>query len=550
MAPAVRVGTLVRVPLHGRRMGGWVVADDVVPPEGVALREIAKVTGWGPPADVMELAGWAAWRWAGRRASFLRTASPHRAVRELPASRPGPAVSSPPGSHEASGERPSRRVVRLPPAADRYPVVLEAVARGNALLLVPSVAGARLLARKLRRDGLDVALLPDEWARARSGATVIGTRAAAWAPVADMAAVVVVDEHDETWQQEQAPTWNARDVAFERARRAGVPCTAISPCPSLEALAWGELVTPSRADERAGWPVVEPVDRREDEPGRTGLISERLAQLLRGGERVACVLNRKGRARLLACVACGSLARCERCEAAVTQSESGVLTCARCGTQRPVVCMECGSGRLKLLRPGVSRVREELAALTRSEVLEVTAETAGSDLRSARVVVGTEAVLHQLAPGDADVVVFLDFDQELLAPRYRSSEEAFALVAKAARLVGGRSGGGRVVLQTRMPDHEVVQGALLADPGRVSDAEMVRREALRYPPVTALAVVSGPSAPAYVENLGSPTGVEVIGPSEGRWLLRSEAHGTLLDALAATARPPGRLRIEVDPLRL
>src|SRR5690606_35907874 len=117
-----------------------------------------------------------------------------------------------------------RAVLRLPPAADPYDVALAAAARGNALVLAPTASRAAHLAMRLRRAGVTVALVPRDWAAARRGATVVGSRAAAWAPVIDLAAVVVLDEHDEVWQQEQAPTWHARDVALERARRAGVPC--------------------------------------------------------------------------------------------------------------------------------------------------------------------------------------------------------------------------------------------------------------------------------------------------------------------------------------
>ncbi len=83
--PFVRVGTMVRINLHGRRVGGWVVGDDVSPPAGVALRPLSKVTGWGPSAELIELAEWAAWRWAGPRAALLKSASPDYAVRGLPA---------------------------------------------------------------------------------------------------------------------------------------------------------------------------------------------------------------------------------------------------------------------------------------------------------------------------------------------------------------------------------------------------------------------------------------------------------------------------------
>ena len=107
-------------------------------------------------------------------------------------------------------------------------------------------------------------------------------------------------------------------------------------------------------------------------------------------------------------------------------------------------------------------------------------------------------------------------------------------------------------LERRLPGHEVVQAALLADPARVSAAEAARRALMRFPPVTAMAAVSGASAPAFVAALeqSAPPGVEILGPSDGQWLLRADLHATLLDALAATPRPPGRLRVTVDPLRL
>lgn len=545
----MRVGTVVRVQLHGRRVGGWVVADVVNPSPDRALKPIAKVTGWGPARDVLDLAEWAAWRWAGRRASFLRTATAARAVPALPPVGPRAGTWPPPIPLVEQALARRRSVVRLPPAADVLPLVLAATARGNVLVVTAAVATADRLARELRRAGVPVARAPEEWARARAGGTVVGPRAAAWAPVVEPVAVIVVDEHDEALQQEQAPTWHARDVAAERARRAGVPCVLTSPVPSLEALTWGELSTPSRAEERRGWPLVEVVDRRDEDPRRGGPFSERLTRSLPTTGRVVCVLNRRGRSRLLACGSCGDLARCARCGASVAEPEAGTLVCRRCGTKRPVVCLVCGSSAFKNLRIGVGRAREELEALLREPVAEVSTDAPLPDDRPARVLVGTEAALHRVTT--AAVVAFLDFDQELLAPRYRAAEEALALLALAARLVGGRTDGrGRVVVQTRLPDHEVIQAALHADPARVAVAEAARRRELRFPPVTAMAAVSGPAAPELIAALGRPLGVEVMGPTEGRWLLRADAHATLLDALAATPRPSGRVRVEVDPLRV
>ena len=390
-----------------------------------------------------------------------------------------------------------------------------------------------------------------EWARAAGGATVVvGARSAAWAPVRNLRRVLVLDEHDEVHQQEQSPTWHARDVVLERARRVGAPALVVSPCPSLEALAWGNLVTTDRATERQGWSRVEVVDQRELDPALGPLFSPRLVDLVRGTGRVVCVLNRTGRARLLACGSCNTIARCERCEGAVSDLGAGELACGRCGTTRPVVCVVCGGARFKNLRLGVSRAREELAALVGEPVAEVTGSTAQSaDGFEARVVIGTEAVLHRV--DRADAVAFLDFDQELLAPRYRAVEEALGLLARASRLVHrGRTTSGRVLVQTRSPEHPVIVAARLADPGRLADSEGLLRRALGFPPAVAMAVVSGAAAEAFMAALGRPEGVRVQGPVDGSWRLVADDHGPLCDALSSVRRPPGRLRIEVDPLRI
>ena len=153
-------------------------------------------------------------------------------------------------------------------------------------------------------------------------------------------------------------------------------------------------------------------------------------------------------------------------------------------------------------------------------------------------------------------MAFLDLDQELLAPRYRAAEQALALVARAARVVAasaapGARAAGRLLLQTRMPDHEVVQAGVAGRCGaRGRGGASPPHELLRLPPETAMAEVSGAAAAAFVEALGSPAGVEVVDAGSGRWWVRAPDHQALCDALAATRRPTGRLRIEVDPLRI
>jgi primosomal protein N' (replication factor Y) len=571
MSPTIRVGSRVRIDLHGRRVGAWVVEDNVVPPAGVEPKPISLSSGEGPPGPVVALAEWASWRWAGPLSSFLGTASPPRVVRRGVAAGSGLAFSSGPRSPdpnpvaspggasvgivaEALDGLAPLSVVRLAPALDASLIALELVHRmgpAGVLMLVPSLARASLLADRLRRAGAPVALLPDEWEAAASGErVVIGTRSAAWAPLSRVTSVVVLDAHDEAYREERSPTWSSVDVVIERGRRDRAPVVLVTPCPPVVLLEPGRLVTTDRAVERRGWPVVEVVDRTGDDP-RTGLFSERLVQLLRSvldtpSGRVVCILNRKGRARLLACAHCGALARCTRCGGPVAQKEpGGELRCRICDLARPAVCAECDSTRLKVLRIGVSRATEELSALAGVEAIELTGDSEAPTDAGSRLVVGTEAALHRVPRADA--VIFLDFDQHLLAPRFGAGEEALALLARASRLVGGRQSGGRILAQTRIPDHEALRAAVHADPSLLAEPERKLREELALPPFGVLALLRGPGSDDYAEALRASDGLTVSASDPDRWLVRAADHPTLCDALASTPRPPGRLRVEVDP---
>jgi primosomal protein N' (replication factor Y) (superfamily II helicase) len=554
----VTIGALVRVPLAGRRIGGWVVGLSPLESEAEVavdrLLPIAKVTGIGPGEDTIELAEWAVPRWAGRLRAFLVAASPPSAIVSLPPASHGPPVPEPvhPGAQRllAGGGG----ILRHPPAADVVPVVLAACRLGPALVVVPSVAQARLLASRLRRAGRTVALMPQDWGSAAAGVdVVIGARRAAWAPCAGLAVVVVLDEHDEALQEERQPTWHARDVAIERAHRAGVPVLLVSPCPSVTAVAsFGadRLMKPSVIDERNGWPIVDIVDRSRDDPWQKSLLTSPLIRQLRAAERrVVCVLNTTGRARLLACRQCRSIQRCEVCEAAVGQREDGHFECSRCGTVRPPVCQVCGSAGFAALKVGVSRLREELEKAAGRDVVKVVgADDDLEPLPDAGIYVGTEAVLHRVR--HADTVAFLDFDSELLAPRYRAAEQAMTLLARAARLVGGRATGGRILVQTFIPRHEVLDAALHADPGRLVQKELERRRALRFPPAAAIALVTGAGAAEFAAA-AERNGVQSSATTDGKVLLRADTWPALGDAIAVTPRPrASRLRIVVDPPRL
>jgi primosomal protein N' (replication factor Y) len=593
----VRVGSQVRVDVQGRRVAGWVVELADRPPPGVAVRPITAVRGIGPPQSVVEIANWASWRWAGALAFGLRTASSEKVVANLP---PVARLGSRPPEHDstvqglATGEIESLvnadggpAIVRIGPSGDRLGALRVAAdllwkENGNdqadpagVLVLAPTHAQANEAAERLKRSGYPVALLPDEWAVARAGrCVVVGTMSAAFAPLGRLAAAVVLDAHDEAYHAEAAPTWCAWEVVQERAKRDGAPLVLVSPCPTLDVLRAGRLVVTDRISERRAWPLVEAVDRRQDDP-HTGLFSERVVRLVRWAaepsddasgdrqrqRRVICVLNRTGRARLLSCAACKTLAHCERCGGALGSSDAG-LTCGRCGLERPLVCSQCGSTRLLALRVGVGRVREELEALAGTPVVEVSGKPVrrrngapGSIDPDARVVVGTEAALHRV--NRADAVIFLEFDSELMAPRLRAAEEALGLLARAARLVSRSSRysdappGAPLIVQTRMPDHPAIASAVHADPSLLAREELEIRTTLGLPPFSALARLSGPAADSYGSALreSAPPSVEVSGPHEQQWRIVAPDHQTLCDLLSSVPRPNGRLRVEVDPVR-
>ncbi|MDQ1461635.1 MAG: hypothetical protein QOI08_3119 [Actinomycetota bacterium] len=547
------MGAIVRVPLHGRRVRGWVIEDDVEPVSGASgLLDLLAVVSAGPPPDVVALTDWVAWRWSGPRVAVLRSAS---APNHVPPTATGaPGVSDP-----APDRSVPIRVVRQPPLLDRRAQVAALCAEtGSTIVCVADAGRSRALAAYLTREGRSVALLhsfesdaarTEGWRRAAAGdCIVVGGRIAALAPVPDLRTAIVVDDADEALQEERSPTWHARDVLLERATRGGVPFVVCSAVPTVEAIVAaggpGAVDAPPPDVEAGGWPRVRVVDRREEPPG-SGLLSEALATALHNaGGLAVCVLNRRGRFRLLACASCQHLLRWDKVG------------------ERPLVCPECGATKLRVLRSGVTRVREELEALVpTARVVDV--DTATAEVPEADILIGTEAVLHRAAVRRRRpaLVAYLDLDQELLAPRYRAAAQAHWLLTRGAQLLSARPRRETLLLlQTRIPDHVVVQSLVRGDPALVADAEIEYRRTLGYPPFGALAELAGAddAVAATVDALRAPDHltmgeVQVFGPTDGRALVNAPDWEVLADALTRSlpvGRAVGRVRAVVDPPRV
>jgi len=561
----VAVGDRVRVPLHGRNVPGWVTeigstTDGFTDVDEAKLRPVIKRLGFGPSLEVVQLAKWASHRWCGRLRAFFVAASPSTLVAALPTARYQRDQVKVLGDSEVSLAVSEYRslLVQRGPLKSPIEVMVAAALLGPALVIVPTVVRARLFAASLKRHGFSVAVLPDEWDSAAGGVDVVmGSRTAVFARVPHLRSIVVIDEHDDSLREERTPTWHARDVAIERAQRLNISCILVSALPSVAAKVWaGNRVLQSGAHEaQAEWPQIQLIDRTLDERWSNSLLSSDLiAELRNHSRRIVAVLNTKGRARLLACAACKSLARCADCDAAVEIGETGQFSCPRCSTQRPQVCTKCSSAKFLTLKPGVSKLREEIAQAAGRKISDVVEVTGGGDDaasvdQSKMLFVGTEAALHRVH--EADTVVFLDIDQELAAPRYRASEIVGSLLVHAARLVGRSELGGKVMVQTHSIDSPVLQAmaTLHIDEYLHSVSEM--RSFMKLPPFGALAQLSGTKIDEAMKDLAKNVFVHVSASSDGSYLVKASDWQVLADALSELETTKGvRLKIQVDPARV
>jgi primosomal protein N' (replication factor Y) (superfamily II helicase) len=491
-------------------------------------------------------------------------------------------------------------------------VYFEAIAemirrRRQTLVLVPEIAlTAQFLDRFAERfgvrpaewhSGLSPRLRARTWAAAASGdvRVVVGARSALFLPYADLGLLVVDEEHDPAYKQEDGVRYHARDMAVVRAHIAKIPIVLASATPSVETEVnvrrgrYERLSLPERFGGQ-DLPVIEAIDLRREAPPRGRFIAPRLAEAIQTtlarGDQALLFLNRRGYAPLTLCRACGFRLQCPHCDAwLVDHRFRHRLVCHHCGFAMPppAACPKCeAKDSFVACGPGVERLEEELAALfpqkrilvlssdlvatverLREELAEI--EQGGVDL-----VVGTQLIAKGHHFPRLNLVGIVDADLGLGSGDPRAAEKSFQLLHQVLGRAGREAGRGRGLIQTHQPDHPVMRALVAADREAFYAAEIAAREKSGYPPFGRLAalVVSGPTraaAEGFARKLvtAAPASehVRVLGPAEApiavirgrhrfRLLVKSPRHfdlsGHLRAWLAAAPKQPGGVRLEVD----
>ncbi|MGA6827594.1 replication restart helicase PriA [Nitrospira sp. NS4] len=408
---------------------------------------------------------------------------------------------------------------------------------------------------------------------------VVGTRSAIFRGLDPMGLIWIEGEDDAALKEPQEPHYHAREVAWLRAQQLGVPLVLGSSHPSLESMtaAGGELCTQQLAPERA--PHVELVDLSREFSGSpmSARLVAALRETLQQHERVVLFLNRKGYAGALVCRECGWVPRCGSCAVALPYyREKGRLACRYCGAgvSPPDICPTCGSSRLSPVGEGTERVELEVRRLfpdARIVRIEgVSSRGAGTgrghwqqvDSREWDILIGTQVLFQREPISPVGLVGIVQADSGLHVPDFRAAERTYQLLVDAVSLGRPASAGGRVILQTSLPNHHVMQAIVSHDPARFYDEELKTRQLLGYPPAMHLihlavsgkdrlqveqaaqkwvrllhSAASGSATPAHRTGLSSPAGSLLIPSSEGI--------GILGPVVATGMRPKGHVRSHI-----
>ncbi|MTI96764.1 MAG: primosomal protein N' [Firmicutes bacterium] len=389
------------------------------------------------------------------------------------------------------------------------------------MILVPEIAlTTQLVARFQTAFGRRVAILHSGlannlrvmyWKQIRSGIVqiVIGTRSAVFAPVGNLGLVVLDEEHETAYKQEETPCYHARDVALWRAARHKAAVLLGSATPSLESWkkAGSTEYTLLQLQRRIFTPGVETAladMRRELASGNRSMFSrvliDNLEQTLSRGEQAILFLNRRGLAPTVLCRKCGFRCTCPRCSLSMTLHQAKILSCHYCGhsSRLPDACPECGSNMLRQLGVGTQKLADELARLFPChKVLRMDRDSVGTIAaresvlldfynQKAGILVGTQMIAKGLDFPNVTCVGIVLADLSLSVADFRAAERTFQLLVQA----GGRSGRGlkpgKVVIQTYQPEHYSIQFALTGNFSEFAQRELKLRANAGMPPYTAL----------------------------------------------------------------
>lgn len=649
------IGQLVEVPFGPRNLLGIVVGLSLTPP-GFPTRPVSRVLG-GPPlltATSVALARFVARTYraplfeclclvlppgfSARIEPTLRagTWSPPRFRRSVEIDDGGPSAARgrpelTPEQRGVCGEivdafrRGEHRGFLLQgvTGSGKTLVYLEAaaevVAAGRQVILLQSEIGLtpELLGRVRERFPgrcvvLHSRLSPAEhyanWCAVAEGRAqvVVGSRSAIFAPARRLGLVVLDEEHEWTYKQENAPRYHAREVALELGRLLSVPVVLSSATPDV-VTSWrarqGELrplllatrytphPTSAERPSGSGLPAVEIVDlRRELQAGNRSIFSRRLQEALGAtlarGEQAILFINRRGTATCVTCRICGYVATCRRCDVPLVYHRAGeTLVCHRCNRRRPRVerCPACGESAFRHLGVGTQRVEQELAAVfpdarvlrTDRDAAKLRSEALAWDQfrrGEADVLVGTQLVAKALDFPNVTLVGVVLADVGLYLPDFRAAERSFQLLTQVAGRAGRGARTGRVVVQTYSPEHYAVRYAAAHDYEGFYQREIAFRRVHGYPPfgrLVRLVIQASDERRCWREagqlrhllhqrilELDNPE-LRIIGPApcyttrvRGRYRWQIILCGQSLDALLdGLVLPPG-WTIDVDPVNL
>ncbi len=466
----------------------------------------------------------------------------------------------------------------------------------QALLLLPEIAmTAALLDRLARRFGSPPVMWHSElgdrqrrlnWhAIAQDEAKfILGARSALFLPYPDLGLIVVDEEHEAAYKQEEGVIYHGRDMAVVRAHIGNIPVILSSATPSLETVfnvqqgKYGHVILPQRFG-KASMPKIETVDLRQQKMTAQNFISppllESLQKTIAEGQQAMLFLNRRGYAPLTLCRACGHRLQCPRCTSWLTEHKrTGQLHCHHCdyAMRLPDKCPSCAAeGRFAACGPGVERVAEEVKtrlpearfAIMASDTLD--GAQAAQELvrkmedRELDLLIGTQIMAKGYHFPRLTLVGVVDADLGLSGGDPRAAERTFQLLQQVAGRSGRAEDSGRVLLQTTSPDHPVMQALLKGDRDAFMAAELREREAYRLPPVWRLAsvTVSGTDAKeviAFTQELATRAPqsdkLRILGPAPAPFaMLRGHYRHRLMIQSPRNINLPRVLRDWLAPIK-